>query len=266
MHIINMTTVVKVTVKNRQKEIPIETNLSQKSDLKPDVEVGVLLTHGAGGDCSSGNLPAYAQIFANAGFPCLRFTCRGPLAHRVAVAKELLLGQNFPSSLPKVTKWIVAGHSMGARVAAQLAADLPALVIASLFFSYPLHPPGEPEKLRDDPLTSITLPLLFIRGTKDPFCTEKPWKEVFKRLQSELLEVHSVDGGGHGLEVSQKGGQGKDEVIDGVSDAVKEFLIKIVKDSKKDKGPSTSTGKRKKQPPAAPVAKTSPKKKAKKKR
>lgn len=258
-----MTTSVLVTVNDRQKEIPIAVDFpSDLSKFNQDA-VGVLLTHGAGGDLSSGNLPFYAKIFADAGFPCCRFTCRGPLPHRVAVAKALLLAPPIPS-LPKVTQWIVAGHSMGARVAAQVAADLPNLIKACIFFSYPLHPPGESDKLRDDPLTSLTLPLLFIRGTKDPFCEEKPWKEVTKRLQSGQMQVHGVEGAGHGLEKLQSRGGKKEKNEDkgenstALESAVKEFCLQAVsksspKKQSKKKAPSSGPPRKRKQQ-ATPAA------------
>ena len=54
----------------------------------PQGSVAVLLAHGAGGDAASGNLPALTGALAAAGFPVLRFTCRGGnLEHRVAVTK-----------------------------------------------------------------------------------------------------------------------------------------------------------------------------------
>ncbi len=59
-------------------------------DASSDVEqpVAVLLAHGAGGDASSGYLPAVAFACAASGLPCLRFTVRGSsLQHRIKVAK-----------------------------------------------------------------------------------------------------------------------------------------------------------------------------------
>lgn len=67
------------------KPIPWLLNLP---DLGNNHELGVLLAHGAGGDASSGNLPAFAGACTEAGAPCLRFTARGgSLPHRIKVAK-----------------------------------------------------------------------------------------------------------------------------------------------------------------------------------
>ncbi len=63
----------------------------------------------------------------------------------------------------------LGGKSMGARLAAQLVARE---VGASglVFLGYPLHPPGRPEQLRDQPLYLLPCPSLFIEGARDPFC------------------------------------------------------------------------------------------------
>ena len=62
-------------------------------DLPPDDRPSTLalcLAHGAGGDASSGNLPALAAACAAAGVPCLRFTARGgSLQHRINVTKVM---------------------------------------------------------------------------------------------------------------------------------------------------------------------------------
>ena len=61
------------------------------------------------------------------------------------------------------------------------------------------------DKLRDEPLASLQLPILFVRGTRDQFCDDGPWEEVRPRLTSPDITVHTVEGGDHGLKV--KGGK-----------------------------------------------------------
>ena len=63
------------------------------------------------------------------------------------------------------------------------------------------------DELRDEDLTALQVPVLFVKGTKDPFSTEKPWKEVLSRMQSPRVEVVTVEKGDHSL--STKSGVGK---------------------------------------------------------
>src|SRR6478672_11728898 len=65
---------------------------------------------------------------------------------------------------------VLGGRSMGGRMCSMAVAEgLPALGLALI--SYPLHPPGKPEKSRTEHLPSITVPCLFLSGTRDAFGT-----------------------------------------------------------------------------------------------
>ena len=57
---------------------------------------------------------------------------------------------------------------MGGRMCSMAAADvLPAAAL--VLISYPLHPPGRPDTLRTEHLPSLSVPCLFVSGTRDPF-------------------------------------------------------------------------------------------------
>jgi predicted alpha/beta-hydrolase family hydrolase len=92
----------------------------------------------------------------------------------------------------------LGGKSMGARLAAQLVARE---VGASglVFLGYPLHPPGKPEKLRDQPLYQLPCPTLFIEGARDPFCRLDLLGEVLGRMPVRS-DVHVIPKGGHSYE------------------------------------------------------------------
>ena len=64
---------------------------------------------------------------------------------------------------------IAGGHSYGGRQTSMVVAENPALVDMLTLFSYPLHPPGKPERLRTEHFGSITSPTVFTHGTADPF-------------------------------------------------------------------------------------------------
>ena len=102
----------------------------------------------------------------------------------------------------------------GGRVACELAAALPDLAAACLLLSYPLHPPGKPQQLRDTPLAGLALPLMLVRGTRDAFSTSEQWEQLLLRLQSPSWHVHTVEGGDHGLKLpAGSGGQAASQAV-----------------------------------------------------
>ncbi|GGC74035.1 alpha/beta hydrolase [Marinobacter halophilus] len=64
---------------------------------------------------------------------------------------------------------IVAGKSMGGRVASMLASEDAEELAAVICFGYPFHPPGKPDRWRIDHLSSVGCPLMIVQGTRDPF-------------------------------------------------------------------------------------------------
>jgi hypothetical protein len=87
---------------------------------------------------------------------------------------------------------------MGGRIASHVvAAGWPAAGL--IFLSYPLHPPGQPERLRDEHLYGIRVPMLFIQGSNDAFARPDLLARTLERLPTATL--HVVEGGDHGLKV-----------------------------------------------------------------
>jgi predicted alpha/beta-hydrolase family hydrolase len=92
----------------------------------------------------------------------------------------------------------LGGKSMGARLAAQIVAkDVGASGL--VFLGYPLHPPGRPENLRDQPLYQLPGPALFIEGTRDPFCRMDLLGNVLGRMPVRC-DLHVIPGAGHSFE------------------------------------------------------------------
>jgi len=96
-------------------------------------------------------------------------------------------------------KLIIGGRSMGGRVASMMAADGFACD-GLLLFAYPLHPAGQPDKLRDAHLPRIKVPVLCFNGTRDKLCRrdlmERALESVTTDWQMEWLEAadHSLKG------------------------------------------------------------------------
>ncbi|XP_078675105.1 testis-expressed protein 30-like isoform X1 [Branchiostoma floridae x Branchiostoma belcheri] len=139
---------------------------------------GVILTHGAGGDMDHAHLQGLTQVLARHGYLCLRFTCKAlNISYRIR-AFTTVLDYLRKEIAPTLQGCFVGGRSMGSRAAAGVAlADTSGFVTGVICLSYPLHPPGQPDKLRTD-IFRLRLPTLFISGTKDPMCPEGSFRSV----------------------------------------------------------------------------------------
>lgn len=110
---------------------------------------------------------------------------------------------------------VSGGRSAGARVACRTAAELGARAVLAL--SFPLHPPGKPERSRADELLGAGVPTLVVQGGRDPF--GRP--EEFPPGEHGLVEVPYAD---HGFAVPKKAPLTQDQAMDDLAGAVAEWL------------------------------------------
>ena len=93
-----------------------------------------------------------------------------------------------------------AGKSFGGRMASMAVAE--GMEAAGLvYLGYPLHAPGKPEKLRDGHLYGITVPMLFLQGSRDTFATPALLEDVVARVGPSAV-LQWVDGGDHSFAVA----------------------------------------------------------------
>ena len=82
---------------------------------------------------------------------------------------------------------------------------------ALVLLSYPLHPPGQPDKLRVDHFAEIAAPCLFVSGTRDPFGKPEEFDAHLGRIAGRVT-THWIEGGAHAPKPSAN-----DEIIRMVS-------------------------------------------------
>ncbi len=112
----------------------------------------------------------------------------------------------FRSPGPKL---LAGGRSMGGRIASQVAAHGTA-VDALALFAYPLHPPGRPERTRDEHLPRIGAPTLFCSGTNDAFGSEHELRAAAAKVPRSTL--HFLDGADHGFAPPRGSGRTRQDV------------------------------------------------------
>jgi len=142
------------------------------------------LGHGAGGDVDSPDLIAVRDTAVPAGVTVALITQPYRVAGRRTPAPaaqldeawlsviQLSVIQQLPGPSTKKVPLIVGGRSSGARVACRTAQAAGAAGVVSLAF--PLHPPGKPERSRDEELRECGVPALVVNGDRDPFGVPEP--------------------------------------------------------------------------------------------
>jgi hypothetical protein len=167
---------------------------------------GLVLTHGAGGNCTAPMLVALAETFCAAGFTVLR--CDLPYRqdrpygppHPGGAKRDRVGLKNAVAALKNrdTARVFLGGHSYGGRQSSMLCAEEPGLTAGLLLTSYPLHLPGKTEQLRTQHLPNLQTPTLFVQGTRDPFGSIAELEQALKLILAKT-KLLVVEGAGHDL-------------------------------------------------------------------
>ena len=198
-----------------------EGEVSAVWNRAPEARAVLILAHGAGGDLNDVLLKAVAEGLASEGIDVLRFNFpyresgrRAPGAQRQSETCYRAVADAARDGMPL----FCGGKSYGGRIASHIAADGFA-VDGLVFVSYPLHPPGKPDRLRDEHLCNIEAPMLFVQGTKDPFAQP----DLLTRTIASLGRATHVpvEGGDHSLRVR---GRSRADVASVVTREIASFI------------------------------------------
>jgi len=122
------------------------------------------------------------------------------------------------------------GKSLGGRMTSNAAAKSPfPNVKGIIFFGFPLHAPGKPSSERAEHLYNVTVPMLFLQGTRDSLADFNLLKPLCKKL-GEKAELHIIEGADHSFHVLKSSGKDDKSVLKELAEKVsiwgEEFLNK----------------------------------------
>ncbi len=133
---------------------------------------------------------------------------------RAAVAHAAEVGDGLPL--------LAGGKSMGGRMTSTAASQEPLPGVRGLvFFGFPLHAPGRPSSDRAAHLYQVSVPMLFLQGTRDRFAELDLLEPVCRELPAAMLKL--VEGGDHSFNVPKKSGRSPDEVREELAATVREW-------------------------------------------
>jgi hypothetical protein len=226
-------------VKKLKRKIVVDeyTTVSSVWAVPEDFRAGqadaLILAHGAGNDMNHPFLSFVHESLAAEGWLTIRFNFpykeQGKKAPDVAAKLErtfravLLQARNDEALKPR--RLFIGGKSLGGRIASQLAAqgeDVAGLV----FLGYPLHPPAQPAKLRVAQLKDISCPMLFISGSKDPFCQLNHLKQTLKSLKRRT-NLYIIEEGDHSFQVPQHTGRTEKDVWREIVSVISRWLKQV---------------------------------------
>ncbi|MBO8192593.1 hydrolase [Streptomyces oryzae] len=176
------------------------------------------LGHGAGGGIEARDLRALAAALPGEGVTVALVEQPWRVAGKKVAPASRTLDAAWSALWPALTgpglPVVAGGRSAGARVACRTAAELGAQAVLAL--SFPLHPPGKPEKSRADELTGVEVPVLVVQGGRDPFGRPAEFP-----AGTELVEVPYAD---HGFALPKSAELTEEEAMGVVTGAVARWL------------------------------------------
>jgi hypothetical protein len=192
--------------------------------------VTVILAHGAGNDMHAPFLSAIHEGLAERGYVTVKFNFPYKEAGGRAPDRAPVLEDCYRHVVAAVrddagltaSRLVIGGKSLGGRIATHLAAAGEP-VAGLILLGYPLHPPGNPDRLRVAHLHHIAVPMLFFAGTRDTLCT----LDLLQRTLEEIpaaTHLHVIDGGDHSFDLPKRMGRSAAEVRQEIIGATADWL------------------------------------------
>ena len=199
-------------------------------DGDPEANETLVLAPGAGADMTHEFMQHFAEGLAGEDVRVVRFNFLYSERGRRSPDPQPVLEETYRAVVEEVAgggrsnRLFLGGKSMGGRIASHLMAEgFPAEGLVCL--GYPLHPPGKPERERSAHLPAIEAPILFVEGTRDPFCPLDTLEKL--RARVPRIEVAVIQDGNHSLEVPKSSGRSTRDAWNEAIAAIRKWLAAL---------------------------------------
>src|SRR6266849_891707 len=193
----------------------------------------LVLAHGAGAGMTYPFLESLAAELAAVGVATLRYQFpymeqrrRVPDPPAVLTATVRAAVRTSAELAPRLPL-IAGGKSMGGRMTSQAAAQQPLDGVRGLvFFGFPLHPPNKPGTKRAEHLKHVTVPMLFLQGTRDTLADLKLLKPICEDLGSQAT-LHIIETADHSFHMLKKSGKTDAGVLRELTQTTASWALRI---------------------------------------
>jgi predicted alpha/beta-hydrolase family hydrolase len=181
----------------------------------------LVLTHGAGGGIDAPDLLTLARTLPQQDISVTLVEMPWRVAGKKVAPRPAVLDECYRAALDDMrmrTRLVIGGRSAGARSAARIARSAGASGVLAL--SFPLHPPGKPERSRLDELQQARVRTLVIQGEKDPFGTPEEFPE-----DTNMVVVPAGD---HSFKVAKSAPLSQDDALGVILEATLEWIVRDI--------------------------------------
>jgi len=179
----------------------------------------LVLAHGAGAGMSHPFMEKLADELASVQVATLRYQFsymeeRRRVPDPPAVLMATVVGAvRAAADVAHDLPLLAGGKSMGGRMTSQAAAQHPLEGVRGLvFFGFPLHPPKQQGTKRADHLAKVTIPMLFLQGTRDALADLKLLRPICAKLSSRAT-LHIIESADHSFHVLKSSGKTDEQVL-----------------------------------------------------
>jgi hypothetical protein len=199
----------------------------------PNARHLLVLGHGAGAGMNHPFMENVASELGAAGIATLRYQFpymeerrRVPDGPGVLTATVVAAVRAAAKAAPDLPL-LAGGKSMGGRMTSQAAAQSPLDGVRGLvFFGFPLHPPKRPSTKRADHLTKVTVPMLFLQGTRDDLADLSLLRPICAKLGS-LARLSVIETADHSFHVLKRSGTSDTAVLKQLAQMVASWAEQI---------------------------------------
>jgi uncharacterized protein len=236
-----------MSLKPQQTTTPVKVHVSEAVGdveavlLRPnDARSLLVLAHGAGAGMHHPFMESLGRELAGVGVATFRYqfpymqqrrgrpdapalltaTVQAAVTTASETASDLILLAGGKSLGGRMTSWAFAEGRSTAKAGT-------APVRGLVFFGFPLHPPGRPGTQRADHLTRVSMPMLFLQGTRDTFADLTILRPVCAKLEHHAT-LHVVDAADHSFHVPKRSGKTHADVIGELARAVASWADTLV--------------------------------------
>lgn len=200
--------------------------------MRPDGATRLLvLGHGASSNMRTPLLTTLAEHLAENKIATFRYNFpysenkRGRDPNPVCVAtirSAVKAAREAASDLPL----LAGGHSFSGRMTTTAASEEPLEGVSGIvLFAFPLHPPGAPDTKRADHLANVTVPMLFLSGTRDQF-SEGLIEPMVKKLGTRAT-LHLLDTADHSFKILKRSRASTEDVFDEIARVTAEWAGRL---------------------------------------